>query len=69
MEPIRWKRSLFSLCVGCVAFFRRSLQDFPAQKAFISWRSAGRRGRMVKAGQVLEERIFALHPWFSFLEK
>ncbi|CAK9028215.1 unnamed protein product [Durusdinium trenchii] len=43
----------------------RFFQDFPAQKAFISWRSAGRRGRMVKAGQVLEERIFALHPWFS----
>ena len=41
-------------------------QDFPAQKAFISWRSAGRRGRMAKAGKVVEEHIFQLHLWFCF---
>ena len=49
-------------------FEKSELEDFPAQKAFISWRSAGRRGRMVKAGQVLEERIFVLHTWFSSLD-
>ncbi|CAJ1437345.1 unnamed protein product [Effrenium voratum] len=42
----------------------RFFQEFPARKAFLSWRNAGRRGRMAKAGQVLSERIFFLHPWF-----
>eukprot|EP00435_Cladocopium_sp_Y103_P030085 s1524_g7.t1 len=42
----------------------RFFQDFPAQKAFISWRSAGRRGRMAKAGKAVEERVFQLHLWF-----
>lgn len=44
------------------------VQDFPAQKAFISWRSAGRRGRMAKAGKAVGERVFQLHLWFRDLE-
>ena len=44
------------------------VQDFPAQKAFISWRSAGRRGRMAKAGKAVGERVFQLHLWFRALE-
>ena len=39
-------------------------QEFPARKAFLHWRNAGRWGRMAKAGQVLEDRLFFLHPWF-----
>eukprot|EP00434_Breviolum_minutum_P005575 symbB.v1.2.004917.t1/scaffold263.1/size248082/18 len=42
----------------------RFFQDFPAMKAFISWRSAGRRGRMAEAGHTVEERVFLLHSWF-----
>ncbi|CAE7219998.1 DNAH6 [Symbiodinium sp. CCMP2592] len=39
-------------------------QEFPKRKAFLHWRNAGRWGRMTKAGRVLEERVFFLHPWF-----
>lgn len=50
-------------------FFQTFAQDFPAMKAFISWRSAGRRGRMAEAGHTVEERVFLLHSWFCFLDE
>ncbi|CAE7217004.1 DNAH6 [Symbiodinium natans] len=42
----------------------RFFREFPVRKSFLHWRNAGRWGRMTKAGRVLEDRVFFLHPWF-----
>ncbi|CAE8619418.1 unnamed protein product, partial [Polarella glacialis] len=42
----------------------RFFRDFPARKAFRLWRDAGCHERMSKAGSLLEERLFLLHPLF-----
>ena len=46
--------------ISALPFFK----DFPRRKAFHLWKDAGNRGRMTKAGAVLQERLFLLHPQF-----